>query len=64
MPPSPARAVVQHQGGGEDHGQPWRAIAEPQNLGQGEFEPEEANRDNLKSVSLRTHGVQKKFQRT
>lgn len=34
----------------EDHGQPWRAIAEPQTVGQGEFEPEEANRDNLKSI--------------
>lgn len=28
-------------------------------VGQVEFEPEGANRDNLKSVSLRTRGVQK-----
>lgn len=33
-------------------------------MGQGEFEPEEANRDNLKSLSLRRHRVQKKFQGT
>lgn len=65
VPPSSARAVAQHQGcGGEDHRQPWRTIAEPQTVGQGEFEPEEANRDHLKRVSLKTHGVQKKFQRT
>lgn len=65
MPLSSARAVAQHQGcDGEHHGQPWRAIAEPQMVAQGEFEPEEANGDNLKSVSLIPHGVQKKFQRT
>lgn len=62
MPPSSARAVAQHQGcGGEDHGQPWRTIAEPQTVGQDEFEPEEANRDNLKSISLKIHGVQEEI---
>lgn len=65
MPLSSARAVAQQQAcGGEDHSQPWRTTAEPQTVGQGEFEPEEASRDNLKWVPLKTHGVQKKFQET
>lgn len=41
----------------------WGGRPTQMSVCQGEFGPEEANRGNLKSTSLRIHEVQKKFQR-